>query len=142
MPYIEEELKFATNEQRIVAVHEHLAFLVSKAREAVKNGEELKCRELIDTTMDTVATLDMHLDFKSNPPFASMIRRWYGFWTLQLLGARTAKEQEALAILEDLEGSIGEFILSLREGMAQRETRHRDTEQKKGASGGGVSFKA
>jgi flagellin-specific chaperone FliS len=141
MPYIEEELKFATNEQRVVVVHEHLLYLVSKAKDALKNPDETKYRGLIDTIMDAVATLDMHLDFRANNSFATMIRRWYGFWTIRLLDARMATGQKALDVLQDLENSIREFVLALREGMAQRWAQTRAKEENKGASDG-VSFKA
>lgn len=139
MPYTEEELKFATDEQRAVVVHEHLLTLVSKAKGVFKSPDEAKYRGLISTIMDIVATLDMHLDFRANPSFAATIRRWYRFWMIGLLDARMAKGQEALDILQNLQNSIQEFILSLREGMARRKAQTK--EEKKGKSGG-VSFEA
>jgi len=60
--YRKEELKFADNEQRVVAVHEHLVSLVTQARKALKNKESERLKKLLDAAMDTVATLDMHLD--------------------------------------------------------------------------------
>jgi flagellin-specific chaperone FliS len=118
--YRKEELKFADNEQRVVAVHEHLVSLVTQARKALKNKESERLKKLLDAAMDGVATLDMHLDLRSNPAFAAAIRRWYVFWTLCMMDARQAEGESAAAILQELEGSLKEFVHSLRDGFVLR----------------------
>jgi flagellin-specific chaperone FliS len=137
--YRKEELKFADNEQRVVAVHEHLVSLVTQARKALKNKESERLKKLLDAAMDTVATLDMHLDFRSNPAFAAAIRRWYVFWTLCMMDARQAEGESAAAILQELEGSLKEFVLSLRDGILLRNA---PVPGQKGPQKGGVSFNA
>jgi flagellin-specific chaperone FliS len=137
--YRKEELKFADNEQRVVAVHEHLVSLVTQARKALENKEPQRLKKLLDAAMDTVATLDMHLDFRSNPAFAATIRRWYAFWTLCMMDARQAEDESTAAILQELEDSLKEFVLSLRDGIVLRNA---PVPGQKGSQKGGVSFNA
>jgi flagellin-specific chaperone FliS len=137
--YRKEELKFADNEQRVVAVHEHLVSLVTQARKALENKEPQRLKKLLDAAMDTVATLDMHLDFRSNPAFAATIRRWYAFWTLCMMDARQAEGESVAATLQELEDSLKEFVLSLRDGMVLRNA---PVPEQKGSQKGGVSFNA
>ena len=139
MHYRKEELKFADNEQRVVAVHEHLVGLVTQARKALENKEPQRLRKLLDAAMDAVATLDMHLDFRSNPAFAAAIRRWYAFWTLCMMDARQAEGESVAATLQELEDSLKEFVLSLRDGMVLRNA---PVPEQKGSQKGGVSFNA
>jgi len=137
--YRKEELKFADNEQRVVAVHEHLVGLVTQARKALENKEPQRLKKLLDAAMDAVATLDMHLDFRSNPAFAAAIRRWYAFWTLCMMDARQAEGESTAATLQELEDSLKEFVLSLRDGMVLRNA---PVPEQKGSQKGGVSFNA
>ena len=139
MHYRKEELKFADNEQRVVAVHEHLVGLVTQARKALENKEPQRLKKLLDAAMDAVATLDMHLDFRSNPAFAAAIRRWYAFWTLCMMDARQAEGESTAAILQELEDSLKEFVLSLRDGMVLRNA---PVPEQKGSQKSGVSFNA
>lgn len=139
MHYRKEELKFANNEQRVVAVHEHLVGLVTQARKALENKESQRLKKLLDTAMDTVATLDMHLDFRSNPVFAATIRRWYAFWTLRMMDVRQAEGESGAAILQEIEHSLKEFVLALRDGIVLRNA---PGAEQKGSQKGGVSFNA
>ena len=140
MDYRKEELKFADNEQRVVAVHEHLMGLVTKARKAQENKDPQRLRKLLDLAIDTVAALDVHLDFRSNPAFATNIRRWYTFWTLRIMDARQAEDESAESILQEVERSLEEFVFALRDGMVLRNA---PGLKKKGSSHkGGTSLNA
>jgi flagellin-specific chaperone FliS len=139
MYYRKEELEFANNEQRVVAVHEHIVGLVTQARKALENKEPQKLKKLLDAAMDAVATLDIHLDFRSNPAFAASIRRWYAFWTLRMMDVRQAEDESGAAILQELEDSLKEFVLALRDGIVLRNA---PGAEQKGSQKGGVSFNA
>jgi len=116
-PYIEESVSLTNNEQRIIMIHEQINVQLKHAKDSLLRNDDGNFRKATLRVLDTIATLDMHLNYKTNRAFSSEIHMWYRFWTLLLLELREKKDLEVLKRLGD---SVADFTAALKKGVDRR----------------------